>query len=405
MAMAPPQTVNNGLRVRVVIGACLTQFTIIGLLFAYGLFFKEFEDAFQWSRTSISASTSIAFFLMGVLAIPIGRLNDQFGPRLVLGISGVLYGIGYALLSQVTEIWQLFLLFGMFIGIGMAAHDVVTLSTVARWFPRRRGVMTGIVKTGTAAGQVAVPPIAALLLVWIGFQHALVVLGVAAICLMIIAALCMANPPTQPGSSGDAQTGLELAAARRTVTFWKLCLIQFLFFPTLMTVPLHIVVHAIDLGTSAAIAALLLSTMGSASVVGRLVSGFAVDKVGGRGGMALCLVPLSISLICLMFITDPVILFPVMAMYGFAHGGLFTVVSPTVADYFGLKALGSIFGVIVFFGTLSGAIGPIVAGWIFDVSNSYFYAFALLGGGAIIALVLSLTLPSAQTFHAQSKTV
>ena len=79
----------------VVFGACLTQFTIIGLLIAYGLFFAEFEREYGWSRTSLSATTSVAFFLMGVFAIPIGRFNDVFGPRLVLGITGTLYGIGY----------------------------------------------------------------------------------------------------------------------------------------------------------------------------------------------------------------------------------------------------------------------------------------------------------------------
>ena len=75
------------------------------------------------------------------------------------------------------------------------------------------------------------------------------------------------------------------------------------------------------------------------------------------------------------------------------HGGFFTVVNQTAASYFGVKALGSIFGIIVFFGTLSGSIGPIVAGWIFDVTGSYFYAFALLGSAALLALMLLLALP------------
>ena len=85
-----------------------------------------------------------------------------------------------------------------------------------------------------------------------------------------------------------------------------------------------------------------------------------------------------------MSVTQVSWLFPVMALYGFGHGGFFTVVNPTAASYFGVKALGSIFGLIVFFGTLSGSIGPIVAGWIFDVSGSYFFAFALLATGAAL---------------------
>ena len=88
------------IRYRVVFGACLTQFTIIGLLVSYGLFFKIFETEYGWSSTALSASTSVAFFLMGVFAIAIGRFNDRFGPRLVLGISGTLCSIGYTLMSQ-----------------------------------------------------------------------------------------------------------------------------------------------------------------------------------------------------------------------------------------------------------------------------------------------------------------
>lgn len=378
----------------VVFGACLTQFTIIGLLISYGLFFAEFEREYGWSRTSLSASTSVAFFLMGVFAIAIGRLNDRFGPRLVLGISGTLYGVGYALLSQVTEIWHLFLLFGLCIGSGMAAHDVVTLSTVARWFPNRRGLMSGIVKTGTAVGQVSVPPIAAVLLTQFGWQTALVILGTTATGLMVIASVCMSDPPkTRAQGEGAELDGLSMAQARRMPTLWLMCLIQFLIFPTLMTVPLHIVVHAIDLGASPAVAALLLSTMGAASVIGRLGTGFAVDRVGGKGGVALCIVPLFIGLISLMSVNQVSLLFPVMAIYGFGHGGFFTVVNPMAASYFGVKALGSIFGVIVFFGTLSGAIGPIVAGWIFDVTGSYFYAFGILAAGAALSLLLLLLLP------------
>ena len=124
MSHTASQPLDNTVRTRVVLGACLTQFTIIGLLFAYGLFFKQFEDAYGWSRTALSASTSIAFFLMGVLAIPIGRLNDQFGPRLVLGVCGILYGIGYALLSQASEVWHLFVLLASFVFYSAALVEV-----------------------------------------------------------------------------------------------------------------------------------------------------------------------------------------------------------------------------------------------------------------------------------------
>ena len=90
------------IRYRVVFGACLTQFTVIGLLFAFGLFFKPLQAEFGWSRTMISSASSLSFFIMGVLAILGGSMNDRFGPRIVLGITGTAYGLGFLLLSQVT---------------------------------------------------------------------------------------------------------------------------------------------------------------------------------------------------------------------------------------------------------------------------------------------------------------
>ncbi len=145
-------------RYRVLAGACLTQFSIIGLLFCYGVYFKPLQETFGWSRTFLSSASSLAFFMMGVLAILAGRLNDRFGPRIVLSVAGVFYGTGFLLLSQVSAPWQMYVIFGLFLGMGLGAHDVVTLSTIARWFPGRRGIMSGVVKSGTAIGQVVLPP-------------------------------------------------------------------------------------------------------------------------------------------------------------------------------------------------------------------------------------------------------
>ncbi len=175
-------------RYLIVLGACLTQFTVIGLLFSYGLFFKAFEVEFGWSRTLLSSCMSFAFIVMGVLAFFGGRLSDCYGPRLVLAVAGTLCGMGYALLSHVTQPWQLFAIFGLFIGVGMATHDVVTLSTIARQFRQRRGIMTGVVKVGTATGQIAVPPIAAFLIAIYDWRLALMILGIAAVALLLVAA-------------------------------------------------------------------------------------------------------------------------------------------------------------------------------------------------------------------------
>ena len=82
----------------------------------------------------LSTCSALAFLVMGILAVVVGRLSDLYGPKWVLGISGALFGLGFSLISLVREPWHLFLIFGVFIGLGMSTHDVVTLSTIARWF-------------------------------------------------------------------------------------------------------------------------------------------------------------------------------------------------------------------------------------------------------------------------------
>ncbi len=380
-------------RYAVVAGASLVQFTTIGLMFSFGLFFEVFEQEFGWTRTVLSAATATAFFMMGTLAIVAGRVADRFGPRIVIGVAGVGFGTGYLLISQVGEPWQLFLLFATLIGLGLSTHDVVTLSTIARWFDKRRGVMTAVVKVGTAFGQFTIPPLAALLIVTEGWRPAIVMLGIGGGVLILCAALLIKAPPKPAGSSPSGEVaGVSFAEARQSSTFWRLCAIQFLFFPTLMTVPLHIVVHGTDLGLTLETAATLLSVMAAASVAGRLAVGGLSDRLGGRRAYVLCFVPLIASLVALVFVREPAFLFASIALYGAAHGGFFTVVSPTVAEFFGLRAHGAIFGVILFFGTLGGSVGPILAGRVFDLTGSYDPAFITLAAMAALGLVLALTL-------------
>ena len=393
-------------RYLIVFGACLTQFTVIGLLFSFGLFFNVLEETFGWSRTLLSSATALGSLVMGGLAVFAGRLSDRYGPTPVLAGSGLLFGAGYALISVVGEPWHLFALFGMFIGVGMSTHDVATLSTIARWFVRRRGTMTGVVKVGTAAGQMALPPLTALLIAGLGWRSAALALGVGAAALLVVAAVSMKRPlPDRPaaavrgagagtgaGDGGGPRRG-GFAEIRRSRAFWTLCAAQLLFFPTLMTVPLHIVVHGMDLGMTRGTAAALLTVIGGASVAGRLTVGAFADRIGGRNAYVLCLVPLVASLLTLMVADAWAPLFAVVALYGFGHGGLFTVVSPTVAELFGTRTHGAIYGGIYLFGTIGGAAGPIMAGRVFDVTGSYEYAFAALAVMGAAALLLIASLP------------
>ena len=143
---------------------------------------------------------------------------------------------------------------------------------------------------------------------------------------------------------------------------------------------------------TAAAAAALLSTTGAASVAGRLTVGVFADRIGGRNAYILCFVPLILSLIALLFIDQPALLFLAIALYGFAHGGFFTLVAPTIAEYFGTRAHGAIFGVVLFVGAVGGAAAPILAGRAFDLYGDYDLAFASLAALNVIGLMLAISL-------------
>ena len=381
----------------VVSSAFVIQGVMIGILFAYGVLFTALESELGWSRTLLSASFSVSFLVMGIGGILVGRLNDRLGPRLLMTLSGICFGVGYAAMYFMSAPWHLFILYGLLVGAGTGAHDVITLSTVARWFDRRRGLMTGVVKVGTACGQMTIPVLVSTLLLTVGWREACLVIGLGATLLLLLAAQGLQRNPIEDGGartgpSPEPEPGLRFADAARSRPFWTLCAVQFCFLPTLVTVPVHIVPHAIDLGMGQAQAALVLSVMGACSVAGRLAIGAGADRLGSRKALMACLAVLIASLGILQLIqaTWPLYLFA--AIYGIAHGGLFTVVSLVVAEYFGTAAHGAIFGAVLFFGTLGGAVGPLLAGQAFDVLGSYSVAFTTLTAMAGLALVFVSTL-------------
>ena len=387
-------------RNRVLTAAFLIQVVVIGMMFGYGVFFKVLEDELGWSRTLLSSASSLSILVMGFFGVVAGQLSDRFGPRWVLTATGLTTGIGYFMMSSMTAPWQLLLCYGLLVGLGFATHDVVTLSTVASWYPQRRGLVTGIVKAGSGCGQILVPLLVAWLVVNGGWRNAFAALGILAGVLLIVLAQFMQRQTApvlqEPGLPKENDTevkGMSFKHARNDRMLWTFCAIQFCFIPSLMTIPLHIVAHATDLGMAPELAALILSTVGAASIVGRLVVGHLVDRFGARRILCTCLAALLVSLLMLRFTEVPFWLFPAALIYGVAHGGLFTAVSPSVAEYFGMKSHGAIFGTVLFFGTLSGTAGPVIAGMLFDRFQSYDIAFTILAVLAVTGVLLASSLP------------
>ncbi len=380
----------------VILAACFSlQAVGIGIYISYGVFFNSLITEFQWPRALVSGASSLAFFISGVMAVLIGKINDTMGPRKVMMATALFFGAGFMALSRLEHIWQLYLFFGIIFGIGLSSVDVIALSTVARWFPHRRGFMTGITKVGTGAGQLTFPLLASSLIVGFGWRRAFLIIGAAAIVLLLTIALALKKKPDTVVRESDETLGspdsnnLTFSQAAKTAQLWLLCIVNMIVLVCLMSVMVHIAAHAKDIGMTAYKSAGVLSAIGAASMIGRFITGMIIDRIGSKRAMVLSLVILLIGLVVLNTTTAFAMLYLFAFIYGFAHGSYFTVLSPIVAEYFGLTAHGALFGLMVFFGCTGGAAGPIMTGYLFDTFGSYslpFLLFLLFSGAGLLLI-------------------
>lgn len=386
---------------KILVACFLIQAIGVGTLVAFGVFFTSFADEFGWSRATISAASSFALFLSGLTAILIGRLNDLYGPQNLMRGAAVFLGAGVILTSQTTALWQLYIFYGILFGAGLGSVDVLALTTTARWFNHSRGIMTALVKVGTGAGQFSIPLVASLLIAAYGWRQAYLIIGATILVLLLaIAQVLKQDPPDTPVTRTRPDqnlaviesTSLNTRQAFKTGQFWIICSSYGLVVFCLFVILVHIVPHASDLGFSKTLSAGVLSTIGAMSIFGRLAAGFTLDRFGSKPIMLICFLVLISGLLWLQMSDKLWMLYTFATIYGIAHGGFFTVISPLIAEVFGIKSHGSIFGIVVFFGTTGGAIGPIIAGQLFDLSNTYTLAFRTITLVSIIALSLLLFL-------------
>ena len=388
----------------IIVASCFSVQAIgVGVYISYGVFFNPLMAEFGWPRAAISGSSAVAFFVSGLFGVFIGRLNDRIGPRIIMSVTALFLGIGCMLMSGMDTLWELYLYFGLVFGIGLSSIDVIALTTIARWFPEKRGFMTGITKVGTGAGQLIFPLLASFLISGFGWRHAGVILGILALISLLVIAQFLKKEPAGSGKTAALSPGrivrrpdgdLSFSEASRTFPLWLLCIINLIIVSCLMSILVHIVPHGRDIGISAHKAASVLSAIGGVSMAGRFIIGMVIDRIGGKRAMILSLLLLLAGLFWLQTADSLWKLYVFACVYGLAHGGFFTVISPITAELFGPASHGALFGLVVFFGTAGGALGPILTGYLFDISGSYSLPFRLiLTVGALGFLFLFLLKP------------
>jgi len=380
------------------------QFLGWGLTQTFGVFFNPVLSEFGWSRAVLSGSFTFNYIVYGFASILSGRMADRIGPRKVMTVCGILLGSGCVLMSQVQEVWQLYLFYGLLMGLGNSGADVVLMATVARWFLRKRGAMSGIMKVGAGLSIFIMPMVVNWLIGRYGWRNSYIITGLPVMILYIFAAQFLRRNPEQMGLVPDGKvdlrsintnlqdTGLTLVEALKTRQFWMICIISISLFFSTLTILTQIVPHAISIHIPSTAAASVLSIVGISSIVGRLTMGTLGDRIGNRIAMGICILTMTTSLLWLQVARELWMLYLFAALNGFAHGAFYTSISPLVADYFGLRMQGSILGVVFCCGPVLGSLGPIVAGRLFDLTGSYYQPFLICAGFTITALVMIILL-------------
>ncbi len=375
-----------------------------GTYFAFGVFFKPVLTEFGWTRALTSGAFSLSMIMHGVMGIVMGILNDRLGPRIVLSLCGFLIGLGYLLMPLISTVGQLYLFYGVIVGTGLGGVWVPLLSTVARWFVNRRSTMTGIVVAGSGIGTLISPPVANWLISTYDWRAAYTILGSVILVVVISAAQFLKRDPARMGQipyggneevkqePGMETRGFTLREAACTRQFWVAFAMLFCFGFCMFTITVHIVPHATDMNISPANAAIILAAMGGAGIAGNLVMGGAADRVGNRQIFIIGFIMMSLCLFCLTQITEVWMLYLFVIAFGFAHGGMGPSESPLVAGLFGLSSHGLIFGIVSFGFTIGASVGPLLTGYLFDVSGSYQTAFLTCACLTIVGLVLAILL-------------
>jgi len=384
------------------------------ILATYGVFFTPLLNEFGCTRAMISGVFSLFGVMMGLFSIIAGRLGDRLGPRITMVGCSLFLGLGCLLVSQANAIWQLYLFYGVVMAIGVSGIDVLPLSTVARWFVKRRGVMSGIIKAGAGIGISIMPLVASWLISSYGWRTSYLVLGGMALVVIMLAAQFLRRDSGQKGlapySTNERDThdlslagkGISLRETIHLRQLWITSAISMLILYCVGTIIVHIIPYALDLGISMANAAAVLAIIGGVSIVGRVVMGSAGDRLGTKWAVRICLLTLAASLFWLQLARELWMLYLFAAVYGFAHGGFFALLAPLVARQFGLNSLGTLYGFVFFFGTVGNIFGPVLAGYIFDITGSYRLGFLICALLAVTSFIISLRLRTIDSRTLQS---
>ena len=363
-----------------------------GGLSLVAVFIKPLAQEFGWLRGEVATAYTIAVASTAVFGVLFGRVADLRGIRALALLGAVTMAACLVLLSQVTALWQIYLLFAVFGAFGHAPLYVPLTAAVAQWFTANRGLAVGIASVGSALGLAITPLVASTIMVESGWRDAWLYLGVGYLLLALPLVLLVRNPSTAslaPAAEISADAANATSAPIRPAEAFAWICSAAIFCCICMSVPMiHVPSLVSDLGIDAKRAASVLTVMMVAGAAGRVVFGKVMDRFGPLP--AYMLSSFGQTLFVFWFVQAPTLagLYLVAVGFGLCFGGVMISILMTIRSLVPLRMAGTAMAMSALFGWIGMGIGGSLGGVLYDWSGTYVASF----GGAALAGVVNLTI-------------
>lgn len=387
-----------------IVGSAASVQFLAGLLFmhCYGAYTVLLEQEFEWSKAALSGAFALTRIESGILGPLQGWLTDRYGPRIMLIIGTVIFGVGFMAFSTIDTLLTFYLCFAL-IALGSSLGGFATLMVaIVNWFQTHRSKAVAVSQMGFSLGGVAVPVV-----IWcletfgwrataFGSGVVILVLGLP-LCALVRhrpsdMGLVLDGLETQPGGAPRAlHAGPDLTTrqALRTSAFWLLSLGHAMALLTVSAIMVHLVAHMVNgFGYSLAQAGIAVGVLTAVQIAGQFLGGAVGDRFDKRFLCVLCMVGHALGLLAVAYAPElPMQLFWIgvfMVLHGVAWGVRGPLMVALRADYFGASSFGTIMGFSSLIVMIGMSAGPIVAGFAFDWTGSFSAGFTILAGFALL---------------------
>jgi MFS family permease len=369
------------------------------LVYTFGIFLKPLTEAFGWSRQGVSAAFGIAAMTVAVCSPALGRLLDRYGPRRIILPCLAVFGSAFVSLSLLTP--HIAHLYAIFVVLGIVGNGTAQMAysrAVSTWFRRRRGMALAVLMAGGAMGSIILPVLAQRLIQTLGWRPALAILGLIplVIGLPVTAALVRERGRTK-GGRAQILSGATVREGLRTRAFWIIVGVLFIASISQNAAVTHLSALLTDRGVGAGEAALALSVMGGASLLGRVVTGYLLDRYYGPYVSFSLLLVSATGVWMLVTATTFSGGCTAAALIGGSMGGEADITPYLIARYFGLRSFSTLYGLTWTAYAIAGGIGPMLMGLVFDATRSYSAFLGIVAALTAIAATANLAMPRYET--------